>query len=120
MERVRLLDEFEKAEDRRKFILENIDSILELLYSLKFKIDKLYEATQVVYDKRNRIVRAYVPVREFLMVGYIPKSKEDVSEKAETLISLLKELIEIKEDCKELREQPVSCNAFLKAFHRFF
>jgi hypothetical protein len=119
MEKAKLLDEFEKAENKRKFIVENIDSILELLYSLKFKIDRLYEATQAVYDKRNRIIRVYIPVREFLMLGYIPKSN-DISDKTSTLIHLLKELIRIKEDCKELKEESATCNTFLKAFHRFF
>lgn len=118
MERMALLEKFEKTQDKRKFIVENIDSILEFLYSLKFKIDRLYEATQSVYDRRNRIVRVYIPVREFLMLGYIPKGK-DIGEKADTLIYLLKELIRIKEDCKKLKEQTIDCNAFLKAFHRY-
>ena len=115
---IKLLEEFENTQEKRRFIVENIDVILEFLYSLKFKIDRLYEATQAVYDRRNRIIRVYLPVREFLMLGYIPKGK-DINQKADILVYLLKELIRIKEDCKNLKEESIDCNAFLKAFHKY-
>jgi cell division protein FtsB len=116
---MKLLERYENAKNRKKFIAENIDEILEVLYSLKFKIDRLYEATQITYDKRNKIVRVYMPVRRNPMLGYFSKHSNVQDDKIEVVISLLKDIVELLKDCKGLKEKKIDCNEFLKAFHRY-
>jgi hypothetical protein len=119
---IRLLERYEKAMNKRKFIEENIEEILEILYSLKFKIDRLYEASQVTYDKRSKIVRVYMPIRKIkknAMLGYFSKHIALEDNKIEIVIRLLKDIVEILEDCKKLKEKEVDCSQFLKAFHRY-
>ncbi|MBX0311419.1 MAG: hypothetical protein JHC31_06535 [Sulfurihydrogenibium sp.] len=116
---MRLLERYENAKNKRKFVEENIDEILEILYSLKFKIDKLYEASQVTYDKRSKIVRVYIPVRKNAMLGYFSKHIGLQDDKIEIVIRLLKDVVELLKDCKELKEKELDCNEFLKAFHRY-
>lgn len=114
---MKLLERYKSAEDKRKFVKESIDEILEILYLLKFKIDKLYEATQVMYDKRSKIVRVYIPVRKNTMLGYFSKHIGLQDDETEIMIGLLKDVVELLKDCKELKE--LDCNEFLKAFHRY-
>jgi hypothetical protein len=116
---IRLLEKYENANDKRKFIVENIDEILEVLYSLKFKIDRLYESTQVAYDRRSKIVRVYMPVRRNAMLGYFSKHIGLQDDKIEIVIRLLKDIVELLEGCKKLKEKDIDCNEFLKAFHRY-
>jgi ArsR family metal-binding transcriptional regulator len=116
---IKLLEKYEKSTNKRKFIVKNIDEILEILYSLKFKIDRLYEATQVTYDKRSKIVRVYMPVRKNAMLGYFSKHIGIEDDKIEIIIKLLKDIVELLKDCKNLKEKDLDCNAFLKAFHRY-
>lgn len=116
---MKLLERYENAKNKRKFVEENIDEILEILYSLKFKIDKLYEASQVTYDKRSKIVRVYIPVRKNAMLGYFSKHIGLQDDKIEIVIRLLKDVVELLKDCKELKEKELDCNEFLKAFHRY-
>jgi hypothetical protein len=116
---IRLLEKYENATDKRKFIAENIDEILEVLYSLKFKIDRLYEATQIAYDRRSKIVRVYMPVRRNAMLGYFSKHIGLQDDKIEIVVRLLKDIVELLEGCKKLKEKDIDCNEFLKAFHRY-
>jgi hypothetical protein len=116
---IRLLERYEKSANKRKFIEENIEEILEILYSLKFKIDKLYEASQVTYDKRSKIVRVYMPVRKNTMLGYFSKHIALQDDKIEIVIRLLKDIVGLLESCKKLKEKEVDCSEFLKAFHRY-
>lgn len=116
---IKLLERYEKTANKRKFIEENINEILEILYSLKFKIDKLYEATQVTYDRRSKIVRVYMPVRKNTMLGYFSKHIGLQDDKIEIVVRLLKDIVELLEGCKKLKEKDVNCNEFLKAFHRY-
>jgi len=116
---VKLLEKYEKAINKEKFIVENIDEILEILYSLKIKIDRLYESTQVMYDKRSKIVRVYMPVRRNAMLGYFSKHIGLQDDKIEIVVGLLKNIVELLEGCKKLKEKDIDCNEFLKAFHRY-
>jgi len=115
---IRLLEKYENAKDKRRFIVENIDEILEFLYSLKFKIDRLYEATQVLYDRRSRIVRVYMPVRRNGWLGYFSKHIEIEDDRIEIIIKLMKDVVELLKDCRKLKGD-VDCSEFLKAFHKY-
>lgn len=116
---MKLLEKYERTTNKRSFIAENIDEILETLYLMKFKIDRLYEATQVTYDRRSKIVRVYIPVRKNAMLGYFSKHLGLQDSKIEAIVRLLKDVVELSKDCKKLKEKKVDCNEFLKAFHRF-
>jgi len=115
---IKLLERYENTKDKRRFIVENIDEILEFLYSLKFKIDRLYEATQVMYDRKSRIVRVYMPVRRNGMFGYFSKRIEIEDDRIEIIIKLMKDVVELLKDCRKLKKKDV-CSEFLKAFHRY-
>jgi len=119
----RLLERYENAKDKKIFIAENIEEILEILYSLKFKIDRLYEATQVLYDRKSRIVRVYMPVRRNGWLGYfskhISKHIEIEDDRIEIVIKLMKNVVELLKDCRKLKKGDVDCSEFLKAFHKY-
>ena len=116
---IRLIEGYKNAKNKEKFVAENIDEILEILYLMKFKIDRLYEATQATYDKRSKIVRVYMPVRRNAMLGYFSKHIGLDDDKIEIVVRMVKDIVELLEKCRKLKEKNINCNQFLKAFHMY-